>query len=110
MTAEEQTPLPWFSSVAGASIRAKMTATNVHGDNCDYTRIVCHGLRAADTALIVTAVNSHATLLARVAKLEKALREIGDYAHDKSTGPVVPDALWEVRTMAYAALAEQEPK
>ena len=32
------------------------------------------------------------------------LREIGDFAHDRSTGPAVEDALWEVRNMAYAIL------
>ena len=37
-------------------------------------------------------------------ELEAALREIAEYAHDRSTGPTVPDALWEVRAMAYAAL------
>lgn len=29
------------------------------------------------------------------------LRHIGDYAHDRSAGPAVPDDLWEVRRMAY---------
>lgn len=30
------------------------------------------------------------------------LMEIGDYAHDKSTGgPAVEDALWEIRRMVY---------
>jgi hypothetical protein len=32
------------------------------------------------------------------------LREIGDFAHARSTGPAVEDALWEVRNMAYAML------
>lgn len=40
----------------------------------------------------------------RIEDLEEALRQIGDFAHDKSTGPAVPDALWEVRQMAYDAL------
>lgn len=31
------------------------------------------------------------------------LQDIGDYAHDNSTGPAVPDVLWEVRSMAYGA-------
>jgi len=31
------------------------------------------------------------------------LQEIGDFAHDHSTGPAVPDALWEVRAMAYGS-------
>lgn len=32
------------------------------------------------------------------------LREIGDFAHDRSTGPAVEDGLWEVRRMAYEFL------
>ena len=32
------------------------------------------------------------------------LREIGDFANDRSTGPSVEDDLWEVRNMAYAIL------
>lgn len=36
------------------------------------------------------------------------LREIGDFAHDRSTGPAVEDALWEVRNMAYAMLTPSE--
>ncbi len=40
-------------------------------------------------------------------KMANALQEIGDFAHDKSTGPAVPDALWEIRSMAYNALVEQ---
>lgn len=34
-------------------------------------------------------------------KREELLRQIGDFAHDASTGPAVPDALWEIRSMAY---------
>jgi len=44
-----------------------------------------------------------------ISRLNKALEEIGDYAHDKSTGPAVPDALWEVRSMAYDAIEEATP-
>ena len=33
--------------------------------------------------------------------LEARLKDIGDFAHDRSTGPGVPDDLWEVRRMAY---------
>lgn len=40
----------------------------------------------------------------RVDSLVAALNEIGDYAHDCSTGPAVPDALWEIRRMAYEAM------
>ncbi len=36
-----------------------------------------------------------------IERLKELLRQIGDFAHDKSTGPAVPDALWEIRSMAY---------
>ena len=45
-------------------------------------------------------------LTAEVERLSEALRQIGDYAHDHSTGPAIPDALWEVRQMAYEAITE----
>lgn len=34
-------------------------------------------------------------------QLEKRLNDIGDFAHDRSKGPAIPDVLWEVRRMAY---------
>ena len=50
-------------------------------------------------------------LIARLERLQEAFDEanemlarIGDFAHDKSTGPGLPDALWEVRSMAYSAV------
>lgn len=36
-----------------------------------------------------------------IERLKEQLRQIGDFAHDKSTGPAVPDALWKIRSMAY---------
>jgi hypothetical protein len=35
------------------------------------------------------------------AEFSDLLHDIGNFAHDNSTGPAVPDALWEVRRMAY---------
>lgn len=46
-----------------------------------------------------------AELRREVERLCSELRTIGDYAHDHSTGPAVPDALWEIRSMAYTAEA-----
>lgn len=40
-------------------------------------------------------------LRAKVDRLVELLQEIGDIAHERSTGPAVPDALWEVRRMVY---------
>ena len=34
-------------------------------------------------------------------RLHDRLRQIGDRAHAASTGPAVPDVLWEIRSMAY---------
>ena len=34
-------------------------------------------------------------------RLREVLHRIGDIAHDASTGPAVPDVLWEIRRMAY---------
>lgn len=38
--------------------------------------------------------------------LQEVLKQIGDLAHDKSTGPAVPDTLWEIRQLAYDAFKE----
>lgn len=40
----------------------------------------------------------------QLSELYELLQEIGNLAHDKSTGPAVPDTLWEIRNMAYKAL------
>ena len=42
----------------------------------------------------------------RIAELEAALRQIGDMAHDASTGPAVPDTLWDIRCEAYELLKD----
>lgn len=38
--------------------------------------------------------------LEHIEGLDVVLRAIHSYAHDHSTGPAVPDALWEIRSMA----------
>jgi len=43
----------------------------------------------------------NAAFTEEVMRLEEALKNIGDFAHDHSTGPALPDALWEIRRMAY---------
>ena len=48
-------------------------------------------------------VRADTDMQAEIDRMSDALREIGDFAHDRSTGPAVPDALWEVRSMAYSA-------
>ena len=46
---------------------------------------------------------------AMCSQLSTALQQIGDYAHDHSTGPAVPDHLWEIRRMAYETEAAPTP-
>ena len=41
---------------------------------------------------------------AEIDRLNEILRQIGDIAHDASTGPAVPDLLWEIRGIAYDGL------
>lgn len=36
-----------------------------------------------------------------IERLRVLLKDIGDKAHDLSTGPAVPDGYWEIRGMAY---------
>lgn len=36
--------------------------------------------------------------------LYDVLQKIADTAHDNSTGPAVPDVLWEIRNMAHSLL------
>ncbi len=55
------------------------------GDGCE----VCNPAKALEYAK------------GTIADLEARLKEIGDYAHEHSTGPAIPDALWTVREMAY---------
>ncbi len=51
-------------------------------------------------ANLATALNE------RIDELENILCEIGEYSHDRSTGPAVPDELWHVRDMAYRAFED----
>jgi len=43
-------------------------------------------------------------LRARVAELEGHLHVIEALAHDRSTGPAVPDTLWRIRELAQEVL------
>lgn len=40
----------------------------------------------------------------QIEDLQNLLRQIGDRAHDASTGPTVPDVLWELRNLAYGGV------
>ena len=51
--------------------------------------------------------NCHSVIKSQAAEIERlknSLQEIAELAHDKSTGPAVPDVCWEIRRMAYDAI------
>jgi len=39
-------------------------------------------------------------------RMQEVLRNIGDLAHDVSTGPAAPDHYWEIRKLAYEYLRQ----
>jgi hypothetical protein len=41
---------------------------------------------------------------AEIERYQKVLGDIGDKAHDLSTGPEVWDGYWDIRRMAYDAI------
>ena len=76
-----------------------------------------HGTPSLEHSAAITEFRSAANpqailgLIARLERLQEAFDEanemlarIGDFAHDKSAGPAVPDSLWEIRSMAYSAV------
>lgn len=102
MNEQELLPCPFCGS-GKVEIRGFDNDTSC---DCACTSCRARSGRFADTWSAVDAWNRRAPRLAAqpLTSAEEALREIGDFAHDRSTGPAVPDALWEVREMAYAAL------
>lgn len=72
-----------------------------------YTYVVDHGEHNPSVSA-GTEVNGGKVIavqfddaLAQIEELEDRLRAIGDFAHEHSTGPAAPDAMWEVRSMTY---------
>lgn len=62
--------------------------------NGSGTSIIDQSVRAAD----------------RIEELEARLLEIGNFAHDQSTGPAIPDEFWSIRDMAYEMLETPEQR
>lgn len=46
----------------------------------------------------------------RIEELEERLLEIGNFAHDWSSGPAIPDEMWAIRDMAYEMLETPEQR
>lgn len=60
-----------------------------------------HRFRLDTAAELRRLDRENAELLEALNSTNAALEKIGDYAHDRSTGPAVWDPLWEIRSMAY---------
>lgn len=54
---------------------------------------------------INTILQERNDLQQKLDEMRNLLIEIGHKAHDASTGPAVPDTLWEIRSMAYGGEA-----
>ena len=54
------------------------------------------------------AVAELAKVMAELDAAVAAFKDVGDFAHDRSNGPAVPDALWAIWRMAYDELAARK--
>lgn len=96
----------WVQLWDGSGDDAKVIA-RVYGESPKAANERAKSIAAAmrqDTAALSKALEVADGLRAELEAAYEALAHIGDFAHDKSTGPAVPDALWEVRSMAYDAV------
>lgn len=50
------------------------------------------------------AQSENEALRCEIDRLHDLLIQIGNIAHNASTGPAVPDVLWEIRGMAYGGV------
>lgn len=74
------------------------------GKGCELSHnavsALCHTLIGARVRA-ERLVEERDAALQEAKRLRDLLTQVAEYAHDRSTGPTVPDALWEVRQMAY---------
>lgn len=104
---------PQFYDTKKQQVGWKETPLYTHADPAEVERLE---RKIANSGLALKAQTQNCeTLRADVKRLmgiideqNQALKEIGDYSHDKSQGPEIQDELWEVRRMAYAAHTTHE--
>jgi hypothetical protein len=96
------------AKVAREAIAALGASTPATADKSTLKRLVTQ-VFGEGWQITPTVLDKRATPAEPTEHLMDALVEIAEFAHDKSTGPAVPDALWEIRDMAYGALASVEP-
>lgn len=76
-----------------------MMMTGINPKDGKHEIDVCVDSRDYDRLTLY--IKDCAAMVEKCAVFESLLIEIGDYAHNASTGPAVPDALWKIREMAY---------
>lgn len=76
--------------------------------SCDTVQVEIEGYIGEVPATVTMSLEKQTELEERVEELEgqledikEVLEEIEEYARVNSTGPALPDALWEVRRMAF---------
>lgn len=99
---ELQFALDWEADRMGAVSAGAFKAQIAAVRDLEFQQAVLtrqnHGEAAARDQLQRTNL---AAMADQIDRLHDLLRQIGDRAHDASTGPAVPDALWEIRGLAY---------
>jgi hypothetical protein len=79
-------------------------AGEIRAKTCEkYGAIWLHHYHEAIEAEVLKAIGWEEVVQTSVDQ-SLALSHIADLAHDKSTGPAVPDTLWEIRNIAQEAL------
>jgi hypothetical protein len=100
----------WADAQAAIAARdariAELEADVAHANQGADERLV--DLEAAESEL-QPALETIAARDAEIDRLHDTLIAIGDFAHDRSAGPAVVDALWEVRSMAYEGISQPAP-
>ncbi|MBU2774178.1 hypothetical protein HMI48_09915 [Acidithiobacillus ferrooxidans] len=104
----EDIQLTEIAKVLDANAKARLVGylrmVNWHDLSFDFLSIV---ERAVEDQLAKQKTEADiADLQAKIQRLNDTLKEIGDFAHDHSTGPAVEDPLWEVRNMAYGGFVD----
>ncbi|ACK80449.1 hypothetical protein RU820_05465 [Acidithiobacillus ferrooxidans] len=89
---------------AKARLVGSMRMVNWHDLPADFLAIIKRAVE--DQFAKQKAEADIAGLQAKIQNLNDTLKEIGDFAHDHSTGPVVEDPLWEIRNMAYGGFVD----
>lgn len=81
---------------------------NLHGHEGDAKKVIAEWRSEQPQAAESKALVLERDLLKfQVERIKEVATSIHNFAHDKSTGPAVPDALWEVRSMAAQIINDE---